>query len=144
MHTIFRAEGVRSSQAVDRWAGADGAGAHDQRVVGQFGGRAGGVEDVEGVLRDVDRRGAGVGEHAHAGGGQVVGGAVRQIGPVRHFPGDVVGDAADGEVGVGVGDDHSDLGAGVEFTDAQRGADSGVAAAAGDDMACGYDEVSSM
>lgn len=47
------------------------------------------------------------------------------------------------KLGVGVGDDDGHLGAGVEFADAQRGADSGVAAADGDDMACGYDEVSS-
>ena len=144
MHTIVRAEGVRSGQTVDRWAGTDCAGAHDQRVIRQFRGRPGRVEDVEGVLGDVDSGGAGIGEHPHAGGGQVISGAMREVGPVRDLPGDVVGDAADGEVGVGVGDDHGDLGAGVEFADAQGGADSGVAAADGDDMACGHDEVSSM
>lgn len=61
------------------------------------------VEDVEGVLGDVDTCGAGVGEHAHAGGGQVVGGAAGQVGPVGDLPGDVVRDTADGEVRVGVG-----------------------------------------
>lgn len=140
VHPIFGAEGVGTGEAVDRWAGADRAGAHDQGVIGQFGGGPGGIENVQGVLGDVDFGGAGVGEYPHAGGGQVLGGAMRQVGPVRDFPGDVVRDAADGEVGVGVGDDDGHLGAGVEFTDAQGGADSGVAAADGDDMACGHDK----
>ena len=48
-----------------------------------------------------------------------------------HFAGDVVGDAADGEVRVGVGDHHGHLRAGVEFTGSQRGGDAGVAAADG-------------
>ena len=47
----------------------------------------------------------------------------------RDLAGDVVGDAADREVRVGVGDDDGDLAAGVELAGAQRGADAGVAAA---------------
>ena len=48
--------------------------------------------------------------------------------------GDVVGDAADGEVRVGVGDDHGDLGGGIKFAGAQGSADTGVAATDRDDM----------
>ena len=86
------------------------------------------------MLLDIDAGGAGVGEHPHAGGGQVGGGAMGQVGPVGDFPGDVVRDAADGEVGIGVGDDHGDLGGGVEFAGAQRRADAGITATDSDDM----------
>jgi hypothetical protein len=57
---------------------------------------------------------------------------------VGDFSGDVVGDAADGEVRVGVGDDHGDLGGGVELAGPQRRADAGIAAADGDDMTNGH------
>ena len=86
------------------------------------------------MLLDIDAGGAGVGEHPHAGGGQVGGGAMGQIGPVGDFAGDVVRDAADGEVGIGVGDNHGDFGGGVEFAGAQRRADASVTAADSDDM----------
>ena len=80
-------------------------------------------------LDDVQAAGGGVQPQAHPGGFQVRGGAVGQVAPVRHFPGDVVGDAADREVRVGVRDDHADVGAGVELAGPQRGAYPGVAAA---------------
>ncbi|MEU0170242.1 hypothetical protein ABZ214_33140 [Streptomyces iakyrus] len=47
--------------------------------------------------------------------------------------GDVVRDAADGKVGIGVRDDDGDLAVGVEFAGPKSGADAGVAAADGDD-----------
>ena len=138
VHPVGGAERVGAAEPADGWAGTDGAGAHDQGVVGQLLWGAGGVEDVEGVLVDVDAGGAGVGQHPHAGGGQVGGGAMGQVGPVGDFPGDVVGDAADGEVGIGVGDDHGDIGGGVEFAGAQRRADAGITATDGDDMTNGH------
>ena len=58
-------------------------------------------------------------------------GAVGEVAPVGDFAGDVVRDAADGEVRVGVGDHHGDLGSRVEFAGSQRGGDAGVAAADG-------------
>ena len=59
---------------------------------------------------------------------------MRQVGPVGDFTGDVVGNAADGEVGIGVGDHHGDIGGGVEFAGAKRRADAGITATDGDDM----------
>jgi hypothetical protein len=138
VHPIVGSERVSAAQPGDGWAGAGGAGAHDQGVVGQLLWGAGGVEHAEGVLVDVDTGGAGVGEHPHAGGGQIGSGAVGEVGPVGDFSGDVVGDAADGEVRVGVGDDHGDLGGGVELAGPQRRADAGIAAADGDDMTNGH------
>ena len=61
-------------------------------------------------------------------------GPVRQVAPVGDLARDVVGNPADGEVGVGVGDDHGDLGVGVELTGSQRGADAGVASSDGDEV----------
>ena len=138
MYAIGGAERVEAAESADGWAGTDGAGAHDQGVVGQLLWGAAGVEDVESVFLDVDASGAGVGQYSHAGGGQVGGGAMSEVGPVGDFPGDVVGDAADGEVGIGVGDDDGDLGGGVEFAGAQRRADAGVAATDGDDLTNGH------
>ena len=138
VHAIVGSERVSAAETGDGWAGADSTGADDQGVVGQLLWCAGGVEDVEGVLVDIDAGGAGVGEHPHAGGGQIGGGAMREVGPVGDFSGDVVRDAADGEVRVGVGDDYGDLGGGVEFAGPQGRADAGIAAADGDDMTNGH------
>ena len=92
----------------------DGAGADDERVVGHDVvaavvrcGRAGGAVGCG----DVDAGGGGVQPQLHAGGFQVGGGAVGEVAPVGDLAGDVVGDAADGEVRVGVGDDDGDVGA---------------------------------
>ena len=80
------------------------------------------------------RGGEGVQAELHAGGFEVGVGAVGEVAPVGDLAGDVVGDAADGEVRVGVGDDDGDVGRGVEFAGAQGGADAGVAAADGDEV----------
>ena len=60
--------------------------------------------------------------------------AVGHVGPAGDFAGDVIGDAADGEVGIGVGDHHGELGGGVEFAGTRRGADAGLANADRDDL----------
>ena len=83
--------------------------------------------DVVGV--GVDSAGDGVEPQRHAGRFEVGDGAVGEVAPVGDLAGDVVGDAADREVRVGVGDDDGDLGGRVELPGAQRGADAGVAAA---------------
>ena len=56
---------------------------------------------------------------SQAGRLEVGAGAVGQVAPVGDLAGDVVGDAADGEVGVGVGDHQGDLDGRVEFAGAQ-------------------------
>lgn len=91
---------------------------------------------------DVDGGGEGVGADLHAGGLEVVEGAVGEIAPVADFAGDVVGDAADGEVRVGVGHHHGDLAVRVEFAGAERRADAGVTAADGDDALAGHRDTS--
>jgi len=93
-----------------------------------------GAGDEELAPAGIDPAGGGVQPQVHPGGFQVGGGAVGQVAPVRHLAGDVVGDAADGEVRVGVRDDDADLGAGVELAGPQGGADPGVAAAGHDQV----------
>src|SRR5208283_1455801 len=78
---------------------------------------------------DVDPAGGGVQPQPHPGRFQVGDAAVGQVLPAADLTGDIVGDTADREVGVGVRDDDADLGAGVEFAGPQRGADPRVAAA---------------
>jgi len=61
---------------------------------------------------------------------------------VRDFAGDVVGNAADREVRVSVGDHYGDFRARVQFAGAQRGADPRIAAtdhhkALHDRLSCG-------
>ena len=116
----------------DRRADRDRAGPDDQLVVGdQVLGpvRAG---DEELVAGGVDAAGGGVQPQPHPGRLQVGDGAVGEVAPVRDLAGDVVGDAADGEVRVGVGHHHGDIGARVDLAGAERGADAGVAPADGD------------
>ena len=126
VHAVGGAELV---QAADRGPDRDGAGADDELVVAdQLVGAAGGG-DQELAGGDVDAAGGGVQPQPHPGGLQVGGGAVGEVAPVGDLAGDVVGDAADGEVRVGVRDDHADVGGRVELAGAQRGADPGVAAA---------------
>ena len=79
---------------------------------------ASGARDDQLLAVDVDARGAGVELEPHAGRFEVSVGAVREVAPVRDFAGDVVGDAADREVRVGVGDDNGDVGAGVQLAGA--------------------------
>ena len=71
----------------------------------------------------------------HPGCFEVGDGAVGEISPVRNVAREVVGDTADGEVGVGVGEDDIDLAGWVEFADPEGCADPGVASADNDDPA---------
>ena len=131
VHAIIRAQHL---QATDRRADRHRAGTDDQLVVSEQLFMPLGAGDEELAARDVDPAGGSVQPEVHPGGFQVCGGAVGEVAPVRHLPGDVVGDAADREVRVGVRDDHADLGAGVELAGPQRGADPRVAAADHDQM----------
>ena len=131
VHAIIRAQRL---QATDRRADRHRAGTDDQLVVSEQLLMPLGAGDEELAARDIDPAGGSVQPEVHPGGFQVRGGAVGEVAPVRHLPGDVVGDAADREVRVGVRDDHADLGAGVELAGPQRGADPRVAAADHDQM----------
>jgi hypothetical protein len=131
VHAVGRAEGV---QAGDRRADGDRAGADDELVVGD--GVLGPVVtgDVQQAAAGVDRAGGGVQPQPHPGCFQVTAGAVGQVAPVADFPRDVVRDAADGEVRVGVRAHHGDLGRRVDLAGPQRGADARVTASDGDDV----------
>jgi len=105
-------ERVRAGQSRDRGADRDGTGADDERVViERFDGAVGGREG-DGVAVSVDAACDRVESQSHSGGFEVRGGAVGEVAPVRHLAGDVVGDAADREVGVRVGEDDRELAAG--------------------------------
>ena len=120
------AQGVKPG---DRRPDRDGAGADDELVVGHDVRRAVRPGQLERVAGHVDLAGGGVQAQPHPGCLQVGVGPVREVAPVGDLAGDVVGDAADGEVRVGVGHHHGDLGARVDLAGAQRGADARVAAA---------------
>jgi hypothetical protein len=83
---------------------------------------------------DVDLCSQGIEPQSHAGGFQVGVGAVREALPGGDLAGDVVRDAADGEVRVGVGDNDGHIDSGVEFAGAQCGGDAGVASADGNNV----------
>src|SRR5690242_11425291 len=78
------------------------------------------ISDSDALPSDVDRRRGGVQPQSHPGGFQVRAGAVGEISPVRDFAGNVVGNAANGEVRVSVCDDDSDVAGGVELARAGR------------------------
>src|SRR5262249_53550484 len=114
---------------------------HDQLVVADYFFCAIGPGDGELAGGGVDAAGGGVQPQPHPGGFQVRCRAVGQVAPVRHLTGDVVGDAADGEVRVGIRGDHGDVGAWVQFPGARRGADPCVAAADHDQLHDGLPRV---
>ena len=124
--------GPERGEPGDGRADGDRAGADDQLVVGDqvLGPVRAGDEQL--VAGGVDAAGGGVQPQPHPGRLQVGDGAVGEVAPVGDLAGDVVGDAADGEVRVGVGHHHGDLRARVDLACAERGADAGVAPADGD------------
>ena len=137
VHRVQQVYPVRRPELVqpaDRRTHRDRAGADDQLVVGND--VLGAVRPGDGQLAafHVDPAGGGVQPQPHPGGLQVGGGAVGEVAPVGDLAGDVVRDAADGEVRVGVRGHHGDLRARVDLAGTQRGADPGVAAADGDDV----------
>ena len=129
VHPVGGAEGIRAGQAGDGRADRDGAGADDELVIAEYLLAALGGGDQELAAGHVDPPGGGVGPQPHPGGFQVGEGAVGQVPPVGDLAGDVVGDAADGEVRVGVLQDHRDVRSRVELAGPQGRADPGVAAA---------------
>ncbi len=129
VHAVIGANSARAGQAADRGPDRDRSRADDQLVVGEqfLGAVGGGDEQLAGG--DVDPACRGVQPQVHPGGFQVGDRPVGEVAPVGHLPGDVVGDAADREVRVGVRDNHADLGAGVELAGPERSADARIAAA---------------
>ncbi len=125
MHPVAGAEVVESG---DPWRDRHGAGADDQRVVVERFLAAVGSGDDDAVGVGIDPAGGGVKPEGHAGVSEVVESAVGEVVPVADFAGDVVRDAADREVRVGVGQHDRDLGGRVEFPGPEGGADARVAA----------------
>ena len=115
-------------QAVDRGPDRDRPDADDQPVIAQLPLAAlAGHGDLLGGW--VDHLGGVVQQQPDAGLFQVVGGPVGQIPPVTDVARQVVGQPTDGEVGEGVGHDHSHLDRWVQLAGSQGGGDAGVATA---------------
>ena len=128
VHPIPGAEGIRAIQPTDRGPHRHRAGADDQLVVGKQLLLAIGGRDQQLAASHVDPAGGGVQPQHHPGRLQVGDRAVRQVAPVGHLTGDVVGDAADREVRETISGHHGDIRARVEFTGPQGRADARVAA----------------
>ena len=126
VHPVAGPERVKPG---DRGAHRDGAGAHDKSVVAQRVECVLGAGGEDAVREMVDAADRGVEAQGHAGGLEVGEGPVREVAPVRYLARDVVGDTADREVGVGVGDHDGHLRARVKLAGAQRSADAGIATA---------------
>ena len=129
VHAVAGPERAGPGQAGDRGPDRDGAGTDDELVVAEQFLAAVSRGDQELAAGHVDAAGGGVQPQPHPGCFQVGQGAVGQVAPVGDLAGDVVGDAADGEVRVGVLEDHGDVGGRVQLAGPQGGADSRVAAA---------------
>ena len=109
-HRVQQVHAVAGPEAVepgDRGAHGDGAGADDESVVVERSSSPSG-SGRDAVRGRVDAAGDGVEAQRHAGRFEVGEGAVGEVAPVGDLAGDVVGDAADGEVRVGVGDHDGD------------------------------------
>jgi hypothetical protein len=91
--------------------------------------RGGRVGDGDLLGGRVDGVGGVVQQQLQPGGLKVGAGAMGQRPPVGHVAGQIVGQPADGEVRVGVGDQQGHLDRWVEFAGPEPGADPGVAAA---------------
>ena len=129
VHPIGGAQGTRTGQAADRGPDRDRAGTDDQLVVAEQFLLAAGGGDQELAAGHVDAPGSGIQPQPHSRGFQVGEAAVGQVAPVSDLTGEVVGDAADREVRVGVFQDHRDIGGRVQLAGPQGRADPRVAAA---------------
>ena len=134
VHPVSGAQRAGPAQALDRGLDRDRASANKQFVVRDQLLGPGEIGDQELAVGDLDAAGRGVQAQLHAGCLEVGDRAVGEVAPVGDLAGDVVRDPADGEVGVGVGDDHRHLGCAVELAGPQRGADARVAAADGNQV----------
>ena len=131
---VGRTQGVGSVQAGDRRPDRPGAGADHQPVVRQGLVPAVGMAQPDTMLGHIDPGDRRVQAEAHAGILQLGGAAVGQVAPVGHLSGDVVRDATDGEIRVGVGHHHRHRGVGVELPGSQGGRDARVRSADGNNV----------
>ena len=142
VHPLGGAQGTRTRQAADGGPDRDRAGTDDQLVVAEQILLAAGGGDQELAAGHVDAPGSGIQPQPHSRCFQVGEAAVGQVAPVSDLTGEVVGDAADGEIGVGVLQDHRDISDRVQLAGPQRGADPRVAAADHDQvhgrLPCGW------
>ena len=125
MDAVLRLKRV---EAVDRRANGNCAGPDDQAVVVEELVLAGSIGDEHLLPFDLDAPGPGVQSQLQAGLFEVGDRAMGEAWPVGDLAGEVVGDAADREVRITVGDDDCHLAVWVELACTQGGADSGVAA----------------
>ena len=134
VNPVGRTERLGAAQAFDGRASRDGPGPDDELVIGKLVLDSCLINDVDPVARDVDLGCPCVQSDLHPGCLEVVERAVGQAAPMGHLARDVVRDAADGEVRVGVGHDDGDLGRRIEFAGPQGGADTGVTSTDGDEV----------
>ena len=113
MDPVLDSQGVGFTEPFDGGTNRDSPGSDDQLVVGKKLLVTVGVGDEEFAALDVDATSHRVEAQSHAGRLEVGDGPVRQVAPMGDLPRDVVRDAADGEVGVGVRHDDGHLGVGV-------------------------------
>ena len=129
MHAVVRTETLGSAKTLELRPYRDGAGPDHERVVRQHLLSPSRTAEQDPVAGDVDPVGNGVETERDTRRLELADRPVCKRSPVGHLAGDVVGDAADGEVGVAVGDDHRHLGGPVELQRTKRRADPRVAAA---------------
>ena len=134
VHPVWLSERIGAGQPLDRRPHRDRPGAHHECVVADQLLAAAGVADGQPVAGGIDAPSHGVEPELHPRRLEVGDGAVGEVLPAWHLAGDVVGDAADREVGIAVGDHNGHLYARVELARAQGRANAGVTAADGNEM----------
>ena len=112
-------EGARPDEAVDGGPHRHGTGADDEAVVPERLLAAIRATQPDPVGGHVDAGGHRVQAQLHPRRLEVGVATVGQVVPIGHLPRHVIRDAADGEVGVGVGDDDGHFGAGVKLAGAE-------------------------
>ena len=115
MHPVWLSERIGAGQPLDRRPHRDRPGAHHECVVADQLLAAAGVADGQPVAGGIDAPSHGVEPELHPRRLEVGDGAVGEVLPAWHLAGDVVGDAADREVGIAVGDHNGHLYARVEL-----------------------------
>ena len=137
MNTVRGTERVGAGEPLDPGSDRQSAGADHKLVVADrlLTARAGGYEEL--VAFGVNPLSDRVEAQPHTGRFKIAERAVRELPPVGHLAREVVGDAADREVRVGVVENDVNLARRIEFSHAQCGADPRIAPADDDDASHG-------